>query len=67
VEPAALPSVCRWHREEQIKPLARAARPPVLKAVPRVITRHRLGQAVLESEQADNGAVTLIQCFGSAA
>lgn len=33
----------------------------------RVITRHLLGQAGLEADEADSGAVTLIQRFGSAA
>ena len=32
-----------------------------------MITRHLLGQAGLKSEEADSGAVTLIQRFGSAA
>jgi hypothetical protein len=32
-----------------------------------VITRHLLGQAGLKAEEADSGAVTLIQRFGSAA
>ncbi|MDP3086426.1 MAG: transposase [Rubrivivax sp.] len=40
---------------------------PVLQVVHRVITRHLLGQAGLKSEEADSGAVTLIQRFGSAA
>ena len=34
---------------------------PVLQVVHRVITRHLLGQAVLKAEEADSGAVTLIQ------
>jgi len=34
---------------------------PVLQVVHRVITRHLLGQAGLKAEQADSGAVTLIQ------
>ena len=40
---------------------------PVLQAVHRVITRFLLDQAGLKAEQADGGAVTLIQRFGSAA
>ena len=40
---------------------------PVLQVVHRLITRHLLGQAGLKSEEADSGAVTLIQRFGSAA
>ena len=40
---------------------------PVLQVVHRVITCHLLGQAGLKAEQADSGAVTLIQRFGSAA
>ena len=40
---------------------------PVLQVVHRVITRHLLGQAGLKPEEADSGAVTLIQRFGSAA
>ena len=40
---------------------------PVLQAVHRVITRHLLGQAGFRPDQADSGAVTLIQRFGSAA
>jgi len=40
---------------------------PVLQVVHRVITRHLLDQAGLKAEQADSGAVTLIQRFGSAA
>ena len=40
---------------------------PVLQVVHRVITRHLLGQAGLKADQADSGAVTLIQRFGSAA
>jgi len=40
---------------------------PVLQVMHRVITRHLLGQAGLKAEQADSGAVTLIQRFGSAA
>ena len=34
---------------------------PVLQAVHRVITRHLLGQAGLKADEADSGAVTLIQ------
>ena len=33
----------------------------------RVITRHLLGQVGLKADEADSGAVTLIQRFGSAA
>ena len=40
---------------------------PVLQVVHRVITRHLLGQAGLSADEADSGAVTLIQRFGSAA
>jgi hypothetical protein len=37
------------------------------QVVHRVITRHLLGQAGLKPDQADSGAITLIQRFGSAA
>ena len=40
---------------------------PVFQVVHRVITRHLRGQAGLKPDQADSGAVTLIQRFGSAA
>ena len=40
---------------------------PVLQLVHRVIARHLLGQAWLKPDEADSGAVTLIQRFGSAA
>jgi len=40
---------------------------PVLQVVHRMITRFLLDQAGLKAEQADSGAVTLIQRFGSAA
>jgi hypothetical protein len=40
---------------------------PVLQVVQRVLTRHLLGQAGLEPDEAESGAVTLIQRFGSAA
>jgi len=40
---------------------------PVLQVVHRVITRHLLGQAGVKADEADSGAVTLIQRFGSAA
>ena len=40
---------------------------PVLQVVHRAITRFLLDQAALKAEQADGGAVTLIQRFGSAA
>jgi hypothetical protein len=39
----------------------------VLQVVHRVITRHLLGQAGLKADEAESGAVTLIQRFGSAA
>jgi hypothetical protein len=37
---------------------------PVLQVVHRVITRQLLGQAGLKADEADSGAVTLIQRFG---
>jgi hypothetical protein len=40
---------------------------PVLQVVHRVITRHLLDQTGFKADQADSGAVTLIQRFGSAA
>ena len=40
---------------------------PVLQVVHRAIARFLLDQAGLKAEQADSGAVTLIQRFGSAA
>ena len=40
---------------------------PVLQVVHCVITRFLLGQAGLKADEADSGAVTLIQRFGSAA
>jgi hypothetical protein len=40
---------------------------PVLQVVHRVLARHLLGQAGLKANEADSGAVTLIQRFGSAA
>ncbi len=40
---------------------------PVLQVVHRAITRFLLDQADLKAEQADGGAVALIQRFGSAA
>ena len=40
---------------------------PVLQVVNCVITRHLLGQAEHKPDEADSGAVTLIQRFGSAA
>ena len=40
---------------------------PLLQVVHRVITRPLLGQARLKPDEADSGAVTLIQRFGSAA
>ena len=39
----------------------------MLQVVQRVVTRHLLGQAGLKPDEADSGAVTLIQRFGSAA
>jgi hypothetical protein len=38
-----------------------------LQVVHRVATRHLLGQAGLKADEADSGAVTLIQRLGSAA
>ena len=40
---------------------------PVLQVVHRVITRHLLVQSGLKPDEADSGAVTLIQRFGPAA
>jgi hypothetical protein len=40
---------------------------PVVQVVHRVITRHLLGGAGREADEADSGAVMLIQRFGSAA
>jgi len=40
---------------------------PVLQVVQRVITRHLLDQSGFKADQADGGAVRLIQRFGSAA
>ena len=40
---------------------------PVLQVAHRVITPHLLGQAGLKPDEADSGAITLIQRFGSAA
>jgi DNA-binding HxlR family transcriptional regulator len=40
---------------------------PVLQVVHRAITRHLLGQAGAKADEAESGAVTLIQRFGSAA
>jgi len=40
---------------------------PVLQVVHRVITRHLLDQTGFKAFEADSGAVTLIQRFGSAA
>ena len=40
---------------------------PVLQLVHRVITRNLLGQAGVKADEADSGAVPLIQRFGSAA
>ena len=53
------------HRPERTKLVT-----PVLQVVHRVITRHLLGQAsgnVEGADEADSGAVTLIQRFGAAA
>ena len=52
----------RWRLAAQSKLVT-----PVLQVVHRVVTRHLLGQAGLKAEEADSGAVTLIQRFGSAA
>ena len=52
----------RWRLAAQSKLVT-----PVLQVVHRMITRHLLGQAGLKAEEADSGAVTLIQRFGSAA
>ena len=38
----------------------------VAQVAHRVITRHFLGQAGLQPDETDSGAVTLIQGFGSA-
>ena len=40
---------------------------PVLQVVHRVIARHLLGHAGLNADEADSGAVTLIQRFGTTA
>ena len=40
---------------------------PVLQVVHRVITRYLLDQAGLKADEADSGAATLIQRFGSVA
>jgi hypothetical protein len=40
---------------------------PVLQVVQRVIARHLLDAAGLRADEGQGGAVTLIQCFGSAA
>ena len=58
----SLPIPLRLLLAAQPKPVT-----PVLQVVHRVITRHLLGQAGLKAEEADSGAVTLIQRFGSAA
>ena len=61
------------HRSEQttLYRLVLAAQPllvtPVLQVVHRVITRHLLDQTGFKAFEADSGAVTLIQRFGSAA
>ncbi len=45
-----------------------AAQPKLVTPVlPRVITRHLLGQTSLKADEADSGAVMLIQRIGSAA
>ena len=64
--------VCQWVLSLPIPlRLLLAAQPklvtPVLQVVHRAITRFLLDQAGLKAEQADSGAVTLIQRFGSAA
>ena len=46
-------------------PHRNTVRAAVLQVVHRVITRHLLGQAGLKADDADSGAVTLIQRFGS--
>ena len=65
--------VRQWVRVRQVRlpvplRLLLAAQPklvtPVLQVVHRVITRHLLSQAGLKAEEADSGAVTLIQRFG---
>ena len=58
----SLPIPLRLLLAAQPKPVT-----PVLQVVHRVITRFLLDQAGLKAEQADSGAVTLIQHFGSAA
>ena len=68
---AQLP-VRQWVQARPIPPhLLLAAQPKLLTlmlpVVHSVITRHRLGQAGLKAKEADSGAVTLIQRFGSAA
>ena len=58
----SLPIPLRLLLAAQPKPMT-----PVLQVVHRVTTRHLLVQAGLKPEEADSGAVTLIQRFGSAA
>ena len=58
----SLPTPLRLLRTAQPKLLT-----PVLQVVHRVITRHLLGVAGLKGDEADSGAVTLIQRIGSAA
>jgi len=61
--------VRQWVLADRAAPLA--AQPqlvtPVLQVVHRVITRPLLGQAGLKADEADSGAVTFIQRFGTAA
>ena len=68
--------VRQWERVCQVRlpiplRLLLAAQPklvrPVLQVVHRAITRFLLDQAGLKTEQADSGAFTLVQRFGSAA
>jgi len=64
--------VCQWVFSLPIPMrLLLAAQPvlvtPVLQVVHRVITRHLLEQTGFKANEADSGAVTLIQRFGSAA
>jgi hypothetical protein len=58
----SLPIPLRLLLAAQPKPVT-----PVLQVVHRVIARHLLGQAALKADEADSGAITLIQRFGSAA
>ena len=58
----SLPIPLRLLLAAQPKPVT-----PVLQVVHRVIARHLLGQAALKADEADSGAITQIQRFGSAA